>query len=165
MVTEFSAALSIKLRTAQIEVNTNGLCSRRTARAANSVMAGLDPAIPMRMVADWHCIFRKAEVGRGGWVKPSQHAVGESIISAFGISHRADALAAFAGCVPTVLWCCPGSISARRRRGWRDQHRLGLRAGDALHLAICVDRGATMCTLDRRLGEVGPLVGVQALLV
>jgi hypothetical protein len=82
-------------------------------------MAGLDPAIPMRMVADWHCIFRKAEVGRGGWVKPSQHAVGESIISAFGISHRADALAAFAGCVPTVLWCCPGSISARRRHGWR----------------------------------------------
>jgi hypothetical protein len=39
----------------------------------------------MRMAADWHCIFRKAEVGIGGWVKPSQHAVGESIISAFGI--------------------------------------------------------------------------------
>jgi hypothetical protein len=37
------------------------------------------------MAADWHCIFRKAEVGTGGWVKPSQHAVGESIISAFGI--------------------------------------------------------------------------------
>jgi hypothetical protein len=51
-------------------------------------MAGLDPAIPMRMAADWHCIFRKAEVGTGGWVKPSQHAVGESIISAFGITLR-----------------------------------------------------------------------------
>jgi hypothetical protein len=42
----------------------------------------------MRMVVDWHCIFRKAEVGRGGWVKPSHHAVGESIISAFGISRN-----------------------------------------------------------------------------
>jgi hypothetical protein len=49
-------------------------------------MAGLDPAIPMRMVADWHCIFRKAEVGIGDWAKPSQHAVGESIISAFGMT-------------------------------------------------------------------------------
>jgi hypothetical protein len=46
-----------------------------------------------------------------------------------------------------------------------DQHVIGLRAGDALHLAICADYGATMCTLDRRLGEAGPLVGVQAHLV
>jgi hypothetical protein len=38
--------------------------------AATPVMAvlGLDPrinpAIPMRIVADWHCIFHKVEVGR-----------------------------------------------------------------------------------------------------
>ena len=30
-----------------------------------------------------------------------------------------------------------------------------LSAGDALHLAICADHGATLCTLDRRLGEAG----------
>jgi hypothetical protein len=58
-------------------------------------MAGLDPAIPMRMAADWHCIFRKAEVGIGGWVKPSQHAVGESIISAFGIRAAFEAVRRF----------------------------------------------------------------------
>jgi hypothetical protein len=38
--------------------------------AATPVMAGLDPAILARIVGDWHCIFRKVEVGRveaGGW--------------------------------------------------------------------------------------------------
>src|SRR6185437_13189114 len=41
----------------------------------------------------------------------------------------------------------------------------GLRAGDALHLAICADHGATLCTLDRRLGEAGEALGVMMLLV
>jgi hypothetical protein len=40
------------------------------------------------MVVDWHCIFRKAEFGSGGWVKRSHHAVEESIISAFGITQN-----------------------------------------------------------------------------
>ena len=46
-----------------------------------------------------------------------------------------------------------------------DQHALGLRAGDALHLAICADTGATLCTLDRRLSEAGPALGVKTALV
>jgi predicted nucleic acid-binding protein len=41
-----------------------------------------------------------------------------------------------------------------------DQHRLGLRAGDALHLAIASEVGATVYTLDRRLAEAGPVLGV-----
>jgi len=39
------------------------------------------------------------------------------------------------------------------------------RAGDALHLAICADHGATLCTLDRRLGEAGPALGVKTTLL
>ena len=41
-----------------------------------------------------------------------------------------------------------------------DRSDLSLRAGDALHLAICLNRGATICTLDRRLGDAAPHVGV-----
>jgi len=37
------------------------------------------------------------------------------------------------------------------------------RAADALHLAICADHGATLCTLDRRLGEAGPALGVKTM--
>jgi predicted nucleic acid-binding protein len=41
-----------------------------------------------------------------------------------------------------------------------DQPALGLRAGDALHLAIASEHGATVYTLDRRLADAGPAVGV-----
>jgi len=41
-----------------------------------------------------------------------------------------------------------------------DQHALGLRAGDALHLAIASEHGMTVHTLDRRLAEAGAVLGV-----
>jgi predicted nucleic acid-binding protein len=41
-----------------------------------------------------------------------------------------------------------------------DQHSSGLRAGDALHLAIAVEAGATLYTLDRRLAEAGTALGL-----
>jgi len=46
-----------------------------------------------------------------------------------------------------------------------DQSQLNLRAGDALHLAICADHGATLCTLDQRLGHAAPLVGVGCIML
>jgi predicted nucleic acid-binding protein len=42
-----------------------------------------------------------------------------------------------------------------------DRHTLGLRAGDALHLAAAFHHGATVHTLDRRLAEAGPKLGVS----
>jgi uncharacterized protein len=46
-----------------------------------------------------------------------------------------------------------------------DQHTLGLRAGDALHLAIASERGATAHTLDQRLADAGPALGVPTRLL
>jgi hypothetical protein len=46
-----------------------------------------------------------------------------------------------------------------------DQHALGLRAGDALHLAVAQESGATVHTLDRRLAEAGPALGVSVALL
>lgn len=46
-----------------------------------------------------------------------------------------------------------------------DEYAAGLRGGDALHLAIASAHGATLCTLDRRLSEAGPALGVATLLV
>mgnify|MGYP006295575861 CR=1 FL=1 len=42
---------------------------------------------------------------------------------------------------------------------------LGLRAGDALHIAIAAQAGATICTLDRRLAEAAQLLAVPAELI
>ena len=46
-----------------------------------------------------------------------------------------------------------------------DQHELGLRAGDALHLAIASEHGATVHTLDLRLAGAGPRLGVPTNLI
>jgi predicted nucleic acid-binding protein len=46
-----------------------------------------------------------------------------------------------------------------------DQHGLGLRAGDALHLAVASEHGATVQTLDRRLADAGPALGVPTRLL
>lgn len=46
-----------------------------------------------------------------------------------------------------------------------DQTALGLRAGDALHLAAASEHGATVHTLDQRLAHAGPKVGVPTLLI
>jgi uncharacterized protein len=56
-------------------------------------------------------------------------------------------------------------LQFRTAARFADQHALGLRAGDALHLAICADHGATLCTLDRRLSEAGPALGVKTILL
>jgi hypothetical protein len=76
--------------------------------------------------------------------------------------HRAEALAIFAGLCRDSLVMLPVSRAQLRAAArFADQHRLGLRAGDALHLAICADLGAELCTLDRRLAEAGPALGVK----
>ena len=80
--------------------------------------------------------------------------------------HRADALTMFTTMSVETFSRLPIS-GAQFRTAARlaDQHALGLRAGDALHLAICADHGATLCTLDRRLSEAGPALGVKTTLL
>jgi predicted nucleic acid-binding protein len=46
-----------------------------------------------------------------------------------------------------------------------DEYALGLRAGDALHLAIAASQRATLCTLDKRLAGAGPPLGVGTSLI
>lgn len=80
--------------------------------------------------------------------------------------NRADALAMLARPCRDSF-----AISPVLRRHFRvaarfaDQYGLGLRAGDALHLAICADQIATLCTLDRRLAAPGSALGVKTMLL
>lgn len=45
------------------------------------------------------------------------------------------------------------------------QFALGLKAGDALHVAIAFDHGARLCTLDRRLSKAAHSLGASAMLI
>ncbi|MBN8443035.1 MAG: type II toxin-antitoxin system VapC family toxin [Thauera sp.] len=51
--------------------------------------------------------------------------------------------------------------AARLLEGWAT----GLRAGDALHLAIAAGQGAVVCTLDRGMAEAARMLDLEATLL
>jgi len=80
--------------------------------------------------------------------------------------HRADALAVFNRLATESFTVLPVSrLEFRTAARFVEQHALGLRAGDALHLAICADHGATLWTLDQRLSDAGSALGLKTMLV
>ncbi|CBS85900.1 type II toxin-antitoxin system VapC family toxin [Azospirillum lipoferum] len=79
-------------------------------------------------------------------------------------NHRAAALALFTRlCAETFTILPVEAAHFRTAARFADQHMLGLRAGDALHLAIAAEAGACLCTLDRRLAEAGLALGIETL--
>jgi predicted nucleic acid-binding protein len=79
---------------------------------------------------------------------------------------RADALAGFRRLTDRSLSCAPverAHFSDAARLA--DQFALGLRAADALHLAVARTHGAILCTLDRRLADAAGAVGAKAELI
>jgi predicted nucleic acid-binding protein len=82
------------------------------------------------------------------------------------LEQRASALATFNKLVAesfTVLAVTGAHFRAAAK--FVDQHALGLRAGDALHLATASEHGATVHTLDQRLATAGPALGVPTWLL
>ena len=82
------------------------------------------------------------------------------------LAHRAGALAAFNRLVAESFGIVPvtgGHFRTAAR--FADQYELGIRAGDALHLAVAAAQGATVHTLDRRLAEAGTALGVPTQLL
>jgi predicted nucleic acid-binding protein len=84
----------------------------------------------------------------------------------FDLDQRAAALALFNQLVAesfTVLAVTGAHFRTAAR--FVDQQALGLRAGDALHLAAALEHGATVHTLDRQLAAAGPMLGVPTQLL
>lgn len=75
---------------------------------------------------------------------------------------RSSALGAFKRMVADSLRVLPvESVHFRLAARLADDHRLGLRAGDALHLAVVAEQGATLCTLDRRFAAAASSLGIE----
>ena len=82
------------------------------------------------------------------------------------LQQRAAALSLFNKLVAesfSLLSVTAGHFRAAAK--FADQHELGLRAGDALHLATASEQGATVHTLDQRLAQAGPPLGVSTRLL
>ena len=78
-------------------------------------------------------------------------------------NHRAECLAVFAQLIErslTVMSISSANFRAAARLA--DHHEIGLRAGDALHLATCADHGARMITLDKTLAAAATHMGIPA---
>jgi predicted nucleic acid-binding protein len=81
-------------------------------------------------------------------------------------SDRAAALAMFTRTADDSFESLPVQAAHFRTAArFADQYALGLRAGDALHLAIAGDHGAVLVTLDERLAKGGSAAGVRTLLL
>jgi predicted nucleic acid-binding protein len=79
------------------------------------------------------------------------------------LDQRAAALATFNRLVAESLHLLSVTgMNFRMAAKFADQYSFGLRAGDALHLAVASDHGATLFTLDQRLAAAGPFLGAAA---
>lgn len=78
-------------------------------------------------------------------------------------AHRADAMAVFAELVEASFEVLPvSSLDFRTAGRFADQYKTGLRAGDALHLAVAYNHGARVRTLDQTLVTAAGALGASA---
>jgi len=79
---------------------------------------------------------------------------------------RAAAIDALGTMIAESLALLPvESAHFRTAAKFADQHLLGLRAPDALHLAVAQDNHATVVTLDKKLATAGEKLGVATRLL
>ena len=77
------------------------------------------------------------------------------------LGQRAEALGHFNRLVADSFTIAPVLRSHFRTAArFTDRHTLGLRAGDALHMAVASEQGATLHTLDHKMAHAGPELGV-----
>jgi predicted nucleic acid-binding protein len=128
------------------------------------LVAALTNEVASTRVQNWIGEQQPSSLAISGWVVAefSSALALKLRTSRIGPTDRAAALAVFNRLAVETLETLSISESRFRAAAQLTDQSLGLRAGDALHLAIAAEHGATLCTLDRRLAEAGPAVDLRA---
>lgn len=134
-----------------IYVDTSVLVAALTRESETSrVQAWLQAQIPSELaISDWVTTEISSALAlkvRTGQLDSHQRAL---VLS----KYRSLAQETFQTFVVT-----PGHF--RLAAAFTDQFALGLRSGDALHLAVASDFGMKVCTLDHRLAQAGVRLGI-----
>lgn len=87
-------------------------------------------------------------------------------MGALEASHRGDVLASFGEMIErTLVILSVSPLDFRTAARFADQHDTGLRAGDALHLAVAANHGGKVQSLDQGQVEAARRLGVSASLL
>lgn len=80
-----------------------------------------------------------------------------------GPEHRVEVLTTFTRLREESFLVLPVSrLDFHTAARFADQYDIGLRSGDALHLAVAANHGVRLVSLDRRLVQAGKALGVSA---
>ncbi|WP_434714497.1 type II toxin-antitoxin system VapC family toxin (plasmid) [Rhizobium sp. YTUHZ045] len=115
-------------------------------------------------VQQWLAERRSEEIAVSSWtITEFSSAIGRKARNGqIDPADRSKALALFKELCSTTFECLPISrahfIEAARMI---EQFNIGLRAGDALHLAVAIDSDATLVTLDKGLAKACSLIGAR----
>jgi predicted nucleic acid-binding protein len=79
---------------------------------------------------------------------------------ALSLAERAEAASRWRSWRDTLVLLAVEAVAFETAAASASRHELGVRAGDALHLAVAAAHGCTLVTLDRRMAAAGPELGV-----
>lgn len=116
-------------------------------------------------VQDWLAEQQAGELSISDWVMTECSAALSMKLRTgqLQVAERAEALAVFAEMVDASFHVLPVTgTDFRVAARFADQHPLGLRAGDALHLAVAASRGVRIRALDKSLVSAAEALGVSA---
>jgi predicted nucleic acid-binding protein len=132
------------------------------------LVAALTPENQTTRVLDWLASQHAEKLAVSDWtITEFSSALSLKVrTQQLQVQHRNGSLAAFHRLVSESFETLAiTGLMFRSAAQIADRHVSGIRAGDALHLAVAIHHGATIYTLDRKFAEAGENMGAMTKLI